>query len=348
MSPQRVFITRPILEGGVDLLRESGCRVDVGQPDPNAAIAPQALRRGAREADVLICHLSDPIDREILTLNPQLAGVANYAVGYNNIDLHAATELGIPVANTPDVLTETTADLTWALLLAAARSIPAGHQFVREGRFKIWNPVLLLGHDVGPGGSGRRKVLGILGYGRIGQAVARRAAGFDMVVLAHDPRQRARIDDGLGVTWAEFDTLIAESDFLSLHSPLTPETHHLIGEAELRAMKPNAYLINAARGPIIDEDNLVRALREQWIAGAALDVYEHEPTLAEGLADLPNVTLAPHIGSATHETRTEMARIAARNALAHLRGERAPQGVNPEVYDTEEWKARAARRHEQQ
>ena len=338
-----IFLTRPILERGLALLREGGCEVVIGQSDGNAPIARDVLLAGVKRADVLLCHLSEPIDRELLAANPRLRGVSIYAVGYNNIDLAAATQMGIPVSNTPDVLTDATADLTWALLLAVARRIPEAHRFTTGGRFVIWNPVLLLGADVGPGGSGRRKVLGLVGFGRIGRAVARRAAGFDMEILAYDPHNRAGVDETPGVRWAELAELLRESDFLSLHAPLTAETHHLIGEAQLRAMKPGAYLVNAARGPLVDEGALVRALREGWIAGAALDVYEREPALAPGLAELPNVVLAPHIGSATEETRAAMAAIAARNALAHVRGERAPQVVNPEVYAAAAWKIRRER-----
>jgi len=339
---QRVFITRPILEKGIEILEHAGVDVAIGQPDGDAPIERGAILAGLRRADALICHLSEPIDREVLAAGERLLGVATYAVGVNNIDLAAATELGLPVSNTPDVLTDATADLTWALLLAVARHIPAAHRFTAEGRFRVWNPVLFLGDDVGPGGSGHPKVLGVLGFGRIGQAVARRAQGFRMEVLAHDPGARAAIEESGLARWTEFEGLIARSDFLSLHVPLTEETRHRIGERELRAMKRTAYLINAARGPIVDEVALVRALREGWIAGAGLDVYEDEPRLAPGLAELPNAVLAPHIGSATRETRAEMAAIAARNTLAHLRGEHAPQVVNPEVYAREAWKHRHA------
>ena len=280
------------------------------------------------------------MDREVLEANPDLRGVANYAVGDDNVDVEAATELGIPVSNTPGVLTDTTADLTWALLLAVARRIPEADAYTREGRYRIWGPNLLLGDDVSPGGSGRRKVLGIVGFGRIGSAVARRAAGFEMEVLAADPRHRDRVEEA-GATWVELDELLDRSDFVSLHPPLTPETRHLFGEAELRRMKEGAYLINVSRGPVVDEEALVRALREGWIAGAALDVYEDEPELAPGLAELDNVVLTPHVGSASRDTRGRMARIAATNALSHLRGREAPNAVNPGVYETEAWRVRA-------
>lgn len=339
-----VLITRLILAKGTALLEDAGCDLAVLVRDGNHGLPREKLLEHITACDALICHLSDSVDGDVLRRNPRLLGVANFAVGYNNIDVATATELGIPVTNTPDVLTEATADLTWALLLAAARHIPAGDQLVRAGEFQIWNPVLLLGNDVGTGGSGRRKTIGIVGYGRIGRAVARRAQGFDMDVLAFDPGGREKIDAAAGVAWAEFDELVANSDFLTLHAPLTEATHHMIGETQLRAMKETAYLINVARGPMVDEATLVRALREGWIRGAALDVYEREPELADGLAELPNVVLAPHIGSATFDTRSEMAAIAARNTLAHLRGERAPQVVNPHVYDQPAYRERLSGR----
>ena len=252
----------------------------------------------------------------------------------------AATERGIPVANTPGVLTDTTADLTWALLLAVARRIPEAHEYMVGGRYAIWGPNLLLGSDVSPGGSGRRKVLGIVGYGRIGQAVARRATGFDMEVLAYDPFHRDGVEGDDVATWADLPELLATSDFVSLHPTLTDETRHLIGEAELRAMKPTACLVNVSRGPVIDEAALVRALAEGWIGGAALDVYEDEPAMKPGLAECPNAVLVPHVGSATRDTRGKMASMAATNALAHLSRERAPNCVNPGVYETEAYRRR--------
>jgi glyoxylate reductase len=262
------------------------------------------------------------------------------AVGFDNIDVRAATELGIPVANTPDVLTDTTADLTWALLLAAARRIPEADAYVRAGRFRLWDPNLLLGADVGPGGSGRRKVLGIVGFGRIGSAVARRARGFEMEVLVHDPKPDVVEAFGPPVRYAELDEVVERSDFLSLHARLTPETRHLVGEGELRRMKRTAYLVNVSRGPMVDEVALVKALREGWIAGAALDVFENEPELAVGLAELENVVLAPHVGSASHDTRDRMAVLAAENALRYLEREAAEATVNPEVFQTEAYRRR--------
>ena len=237
-------------------------------------------------------------------------------------------------------MTETTADLTWALLLGAARNLTAGDSYMRSGRYQVWGPNLLLGEDVSPGGDGRAKTLGILGFGRIGQAVARRAQGFDMQVLAHDPFARDAIESDSQAEWAELDDLLRQSDFVSVHTLLSDETRHLIGERELDLMKPTSYLINAARGPIIDEKALVQALRNNVIAGAALDVYEDEPAMAQGLAELENTVLLPHLGSATRGTRDQMATLAAGNAIAMLRKEPAPNCVNPEVYASSAYKAR--------
>ena len=334
----RVFVTRRIAAAGLRLLEEGEAEVDIGQMDEEQGLDRDDLLRGAREADVLLSLLTEEIDREVLEANAGLRGVANHAVGFDNIDVIAATALGIPVSNTPGVLTETTADLTWALLLAVARRIPEADAYMRAGRYRLWGPNLLLGTDVGPGPDGRRKLLGIVGFGRIGQAVARRARGFDMEVVAHDPA-RAKVEVE-GVRWVELDQLLEQADFVCLHPLLTSETHHLIDETRLRRMKRTAYLVNASRGEVVDEAALVRALREGWIAGAALDVYEREPRIVAGLAELPNTVLVPHIGSASRDTRDRMAMIAATNALHHLRGELAPQCVNPAVYDTDAWRRR--------
>jgi glyoxylate reductase len=335
-----VFVTRRIPEPGLALLRDAGATVEIGCVDDGDAPDRRALLDGVRRAGVVLALLSERVDHEVLAANPALRGVANFAVGYDNIDLPAATALGIPVSNTPGVLTDATADLTWALLLAAARRIPEAHAYMTAGRYTVWGPNLLLGAQVGPDADGNRRTLGIIGFGRIGRAVARRAAGFDMRVLAYGPRSRSDIESTTGVEWADLETVIAESDFLSLHAPLNDETRHMIDARRLAAMKPGAFLINVARGPLVDEAALVRALRDGTIAGAALDVYEHEPAMAEGLADCGNAVLVPHIASATVETRTRMALKAAANALAMLRGEPAPDALNPEVYVAQAWRGR--------
>lgn len=337
----RIVVSRRIPEVGMSLLAaQPGVEVEVLEDAQDRGPARSRLLDAVATADVLLCLLTEGVDRELLATGRRLLGVSQMAVGVDNVDVTAATEFGIPVGHTPGVLTDTTADLTWALLLAAARRIPQAHRYQVEGRYRTWGPELFTGADVGPGGSGRRKVLGIVGFGRIGQAVARRSMGFDMEVLAHDLRNRDRVEAVPGVRWAPLDQLLSEADFVSLHTPLTPETHHLLGEKELRTMKPTAILVNTARGPVVDEAALVRALREGWIAGAGLDVYEEEPRMAPGLTDLPNVVLLPHVGSASIDTRERMATMAAENALALLRREAAPHTVDPGVYGTRAYRER--------
>jgi glyoxylate reductase len=346
MTPSRtgtVLVTRPIPESGIHRLAAAGAAIRLLQPDPDAAVQRSSLVAGATEVDVLLCLLTERIDEELLAGAARLRGIANMAVGYNNIDVEAATRLGIPVSNTPGILTEATADLTWALILAVARRVPEAHAYMTAGRFRIWGPQLLLGADVGTGPDGTRRTLGIIGFGRIGEAVARRARGFDMRVLAYNPRSRHRIAAADGVEYATVDAILEQSDFVSLHSAYTAETRHLIDGAALRRMKPTAFLINVARGELVDEAALVRALQEGWIAGAGLDVFEREPVMAEGLAECSNAVLLPHIGSASHATRGVMSLLAADNALAHLHLERAPNVVNPAVYDSAAYRERRGR-----
>ena len=274
----------------------------------------------------LVCLITDAIDASVLTACPDLRVVANVAVGYNNIDVAAATRAGVVVTNTPDVLTETTADFAWTLLMATARRLVEGDRYVREGKFTQWEYMLLLGGDI------HGKTLGVVGFGRIGRAVARRALGFGMRVLYQDavaatPAQEAE----LRATRVDLAELLRESDFVSLHTPLLPETRHLINAEALRTMKKTAYLINAARGPVVDEAALVQALQEHWIAGAGLDVFEDEPKVHPGLVGLPNVVVAPHIASASHGTRQAMANLAVDNCLSVLEGKAPPTPVNPEA-----------------
>jgi glyoxylate reductase len=240
---ERIFVSRRIPDAGLHVLRAAGVDVTIGQHDTEQPLARAGLLAGIRECDVLLSLLTERIDAEALHAGLRLRGIANMAVGYNNIDVAAATVLGIPVSNTPGVLTDTTADLTWALLLALARRIPEAERYLRTGRYRIWGPDLFLGLDVSPGGSGEPKTLGIIGYGRIGRAVARRAHGFDMRVLACS-LEREEIEGAADVGWADLDTILTESDFVTLHAPFTPETHHLIDERALRLMKPTACLIN--------------------------------------------------------------------------------------------------------
>lgn len=276
----------------------------------------------------LLPTLSDGIDREVMEqAGPQLRIVANYAVGFNNIDLKAATVRKIAVSNTPGVLTDTTADLTMALLLALSRRIVESDGYVRAERFKGWSPLLFLGTDV------HHKTLGLLGFGRIGQAVARRARGFDLRLLYHSRRRvELAIEDRTQARFVDMETLLRASDFVSIHLPLTPETRHLIGPKELSLMKPEAFLINTARGEIIDEHALIVALKHKQIAGAGLDVYEQEPRINPALLSLANVVLLPHIGSATLETRTQMGLKAAANLAVFFNGQIPPDCLNPEIF----------------
>jgi len=278
-------------------------------------------------ADGFLSMITDAVDAELLDAAPRLRVVSNLAVGYNNIDVAAATARGIVVTNTPGILTEATAELAFALILAAARRVVDLDRRTRAGEWTCWAPLLFLSREV----SG--KTLGVVGLGRIGRAVARRARAFGMRVLYHSrSRLEAAEERDLGVEYAEKDELLATADFVSLHVPLSAETRHLIGRRELDLMKPTAYLINTSRGPVVDEAALVEALKARRIEGAGLDVYENEPMLAPGLAALDNAVLLPHVGSATVETRTKMARMAAENLLSALRGERPAHVVNPEVW----------------
>ena len=270
--------------------------------------------------------VGDSIDIELLDRAPRLRMIAQMAVGYDNVDLVAATARGIPVSNTPDVLTDATADLTFALILVLSRRIVELDGRVRRGEFKFWAPMLFLGRDV------TGKTLGIVGFGRIGQAVAQRAKGFRMRVLYSDPRKIDTVrEHELNAEYVDLGRLLREADFVCIHVSLSKETRHLIGRPELALMKPTACLINAARGPVVDEKALVRALRSGTIAGAGLDVYENEPALEPGLAELQNVVLLPHVGSATLETRIKMASVAAENLYAGLEGRVPPNLINPEV-----------------
>ena len=283
----------------------------------------QKFLESIADKEGLLCTITDRIDTELLACVPVLRVIANFGVGFEHIDLAAATQRGIPVTNTPGVLTDTTADLAFALILATARRVVEGDRKVREGKFQYWAPLLFLGQEV----SG--KTLGIIGMGRIGQAMARRAAGFGMKIIYHNRTLLAPAQEQeLKASAAPLSILLGEADFVSLHVPLTPQTRHLIGPHELALMKPSAYLINTARGEVVDEAALVAALRQGQIRGAGLDVYENEPHLTPGLADLENVVLLPHVGSATVETRTRMAMISAENLLAGLRGDPPPNCLN--------------------
>jgi len=322
MKP-RVLITRVLPEPALDVVRQA-CEV---QLDPlDQPLTPAALRQAVIGKQGVLCLVTDRLDAQVLDAATELKVVSNVAVGYDNIDVAAATQRGILITNTPGVVTESTADLTWSLLCSVARRIAEGDRYIRAGKWRDWTLLLMAGSDI------HGRTLGICGMGRIGQAVARRAQGFQMRLLYYN-RQRldSAIESELNATWVEKHTLLQQADFVSLHVPLSPATTHFIGAAELRMMRPTAYLINAARGPVVDEVALIQALQHGWIAGAALDVFEHEPQVPQALRELENVVLVPHIGSASVATRTRMAVMAAENLVAILRGEYTPYVVNPAV-----------------
>ena len=312
MPKPDVLVTRRIPSAVLDRLAEHGA---IDLYDGDAVIGRDELKRRLAGCRALMCLLTDRIDAEILDAAPSLRIVANIAVGYDNVDVPAAKARGIVVTNTPDVLTEATADFTWGLILAITRRIPEGERLVRRGEWRGWALDFMLGSDL------RGKQLGIIGLGRIGQAVAARAGAFGMRVAFADPHRDRTAPDDQPYTSLPLDELLATSDVISLHVPLTPETRHLINRRRLLGLRRRAFLVNTSRGPVIDEEALAWALREGIIAGAALDVYEREPEIHPDLVGLENVVLAPHLGSATVETRTAMADLAARNVIAVLRGD---------------------------
>ncbi|HQP27469.1 MAG TPA: D-glycerate dehydrogenase [Candidatus Syntrophosphaera sp.] len=318
MPKPKIFITRNIPQPALDRLAEV---FDISIHANDKAIGRQQLMEAVKDMDALLCLLTDSIDKELLEAAPRLKCVSNLAVGFNNIDLEYARSRNIAVCNTPGVLTETTADLTWALLLACARRVVEADNYARSGRFEGWEPLLMLGVDV------FSKTLGIIGMGRIGSAVARRAEGFGMKVLWFDPQVDPKtVSDKY--ERADLRHLCSSSDFISIHVPLTPDTHHLVNVELLSLMRPTAVLINTARGPIVDEEALIKALRDKKIAAAGLDVFENEPEIPAELLELENAVLLPHIGSASIETRTKMALMAAENAIAVIQGTEPPARVN--------------------
>jgi len=307
----------------MEILQES-CVVEVYPRDEPPS--KSELIEGTRRKHGLLCLVSDKIDSEVMDSSGDLRVISCYSVGYDHVDVAEATRRGIYVTFTPGVLTEATADFAWALLLAVARRVVEGDKFVRERKWKYWSPLTLVGADV------YRRTLGIVGFGRIGRAVAKRARGFEMKILYHDAHRLASSEEAeLGLEYRDLVGLLRESDFVSLHTSLTAATRHMIGEAELKLMKKTAYLINTARGPVVDEGALIKALKEGWIAGAGLDVYETEPIVSSELIALDNVVLAPHIGSASFDGRSKMSEVSAKNLVAVLKGEAPLHLVNPEV-----------------
>lgn len=328
MPQPTVFVTREIPAAGLTMLSQAA---DVTVWPERLPPTNEQLRAGVAGCDGLLCLLTDQIDGPLMdAAGPSLKVISQMAVGYDNIDVAAATARGIPVGHTPGVLTEATADFTWALLMAAARRVVAGDQFTRSSQWQTWEPTLLLGPDVGGA------TLGIIGLGRIGQAVARRAAGFDMRLLYNSRSRRPDLEQSLGITYATFDDLLRQADFVTIHTPLTDETRHLFGREQFALMKETAVLINTARGPIVDPEALYSALATGQIAAAALDVTEPEPIpIHSPLLALDNLIITPHIASASRQTRDKMATMAAANLLAGLKGEPLPHCVNPQVYDKE-------------
>ena len=321
----KLYVTRLIPKPGLDLLcRFAETRIWEGELPPPREV----LLQEAKEVDGILSLLTDTIDSELMDASPNLRVVSNYAIGYDNIDVQAATERGIMVCHTPGVLTETTADFTFALLVCVARRVVEAVRYVREGRWKTWAPMLCLGYDL------YGSTLGLIGLGRIGGAVAKRATGFEMRTLYYDVNRQPSLEEELGLTYVDLDTLLRESDFISLHTPLTSETYHMIGAEQFKMMKNRAILINTSRGQVVDGEALCEALASGEIAGAGLDVTDPEPIDADDpLLKLDNCVVVPHIASASIATRTLMATLAAENLIAALQGRMPRNPVNPEVLD---------------
>ncbi len=319
-----VYVTRQLPERGLKIIRE---RYETEVWPDYAPPPKKTIIEKAENVDALATLLSDKIDAEVFDAAPKLKIVSQLAVGFDNIDVAEATKRGIYVTNTPEVLTDTTADFAWALLMAVARRVVEADRYVRQGQWKVgWHPDMMTGRDV------YGTTIGIVGAGRIGYAVAKRAKGFDMKILFYDVIPRPEIEKDFGGKRVDLDTLLKESDFVSIHVPLMKETHHLMNEQRFRQMKKTAYMINNSRGPVVDETALHKALKEGWIAGAGLDVFENEPTPSDSpLLKFSNVVVAPHISSASLETRAKMSEMVAENLVSFLEGKKPPNLVNPDV-----------------
>jgi len=318
----KILVTKPIFAEALDFLK-SRTSIDANPEDRVLSRAELVARLQGKQGAVT--QLTDILDREVLEAIPDIRILSNIAVGFNNVDIQTASRLGILVTNTPGVLTETTADFAWSLLMAAARRVVEGDAFARSGQWKAWGLQMLLGHDI------YGKTLGIVGFGRIGQAMAQRAAGFNMSIQYFDSLPVPASAVPPGVKSVSLDALLSTSDYISLHVPLLPETKHLLNEKTFALMKPNCIVVNTSRGPVIDEKALARALRTGKIAAAGLDVFEREPEIEPDLLELSNAVLAPHIASASHETRSKMCMMAAENLIAGLEGKQPANLVNPEA-----------------
>jgi glyoxylate reductase len=325
LAKPKVYVTRQLFPEAIEIVKDVA-EVEIFEGENNP-VPRDLLLKKARGVDGLITLLTDSVDAELMDKAENLKVVSNYAVGYNNIDVDEATKRGIRVTNTPGVLTDTTADYAFALMMAISRRIVEADKYIRDGKWiHAWGPKMFVGGDV------HGKTLGIVGIGRIGSALVPRARGFNMDVIYYDCVRNPEKERELNIECRTLNEVLENSDFVSMHVPLTPETYHMIGEKQLRIMKPTACLVNTSRGPVVDEEALYKALKEDWIAGAALDVHEKEPTDPDSpLLGLDNVVVTPHIASATVETRTKMAVIAATNCAAVMRGEEPPNLVNPEV-----------------
>ncbi len=321
----KVYVTREIPKVGIEKLREK-FEVEVSEKSRN--LTKEELLEKVKGKDALLCLLTDTINEDVIEAGEDLKVISNYAVGYDNIDVGSATEKGIAVTNTPGVLTEATAEIAWSLMMSVARNVVEGDKFVRKDNFEGWDPTLMLGHEL------HGKTLGIIGMGNIGGKVAEISQGFDMDVIYYNRSRNEEAEKKLGAEFVELDELLSKSDFVSLHVPLTEETEEMIGEQELEKMSEDSYLINTARGEVVDEDALVETLKDGGIAGAGIDVYANEPHGANpNYYELDNVVLTPHLGSATYKAREAMAKMAADNLTAVLEDRRPDNIVNPEVLD---------------
>jgi len=320
----KIFVTRKIPEPGLNILKK---KFDLEINPYNRVLSKDEIIKGIKGKDGLLCLLTDEIDKEVIKSEPKLKMIASYAVGYNNIDIKTATKNNIPVSNTPGVLTDATAEMAWALLLSTARRIVEGDKFSRAGKFKGWDPMLMHGQEIAD------KTLGIIGAGRIGTAIGLKSIGFNMKILYSQRRINKILEDNTNAKKVELSVLLNSSDFISINVPLNNSTYHLIGEQELKMMKKTAILINTSRGPVLDEKALINALKKRWIFAAGLDVYENEPDIDNELKKLDNVILQPHSASATTETRTKMAIMAAENMITGLMGKIPPNCVNKEIFE---------------